>query len=895
MLKFVMFFFFLLLVLTSARAQQVFNTLKIKELELPSESSSKVLYLDSSKKVKSSGVTDTELGYLSGATSNLQSQITTNTTNISSNASAIATKEPAITSGTTSQYWRGDKSWQTLDKSAVGLGNVVNADTTNPANITQNSTYRFTTDAEKATWNAKENAITSGTTSQYFRGDKTFQTLDKAAVGLSNVDNTSDATKNAATATLTNKTLTSPVINNGTVSGASIQSPSRLDPKKDTKANLTTYAATATNGEMVYATDTKEFFVVKDGALNQVGSGAGGSRLNLLIDGSFEQGVTTDSGTCSSCTATSETTNILATTTNTKALKVSFSAASGGFSIDKTTGSYFNGSQGVVGCWISTTQSGVQFVARSAATDSTSLIKNVTNDGVPRYYEIPVVLGSASVGFKIKASSTITGDIYADECYAGPATVKVDTNNISTWQSFTPTGTWNTNVTYSGKWRRVGDTAEVTFKATLSGAPNAVSLAFNFPTSVIGQVDTTKITSTDIGNISLGGNVLDSGVERLGIDGLYVISGSTVNPYYYRAASGTNPVRTTLVDVSNVAPITFGAGDSVEVTIAVPIVGWASSGSIYSSTNADTDWQTCTFASTSWQGLGTVDYSNLKCKRQGGDLKIYGKVVTGTASASSLQIPLPVWNGSQLTSKSTIPSSTMAGRITRSNASVNNTKDYSLIIGPSITYMNMSYNEFTTATNPLSAATGSSLFGNNETIVFEHVTIPIEGWENSNITIGQFADYFTKSEASAISVFAYFTNSSGNFVNSDTVANRLQNFNEQYDTASAFNPTTGYFVAPINGYYHYDLSALTSTVAWTASQNNYCRVKKNDVIYKYGGVMSLPSATMAAGIGPCSGTIYLAKNDTLSFLLWSDRGTTAINTDGTFNHLYIDRVGIPYP
>lgn len=40
--------------------------------------------------------------------------------------------------------------------------------------------------------------------------------LVKADVGLANVDNTSDATKDAATATLTNKTLTSPVINSPT-------------------------------------------------------------------------------------------------------------------------------------------------------------------------------------------------------------------------------------------------------------------------------------------------------------------------------------------------------------------------------------------------------------------------------------------------------------------------------------------------------------------------------------------------------------------------------------------------------------------------------------------------------------------------------------------------------
>jgi hypothetical protein len=34
--------------------------------------------------------------------------------------------EPTITAGTTAQYWRGDKSWQTLDKTAVGLNNVTN-------------------------------------------------------------------------------------------------------------------------------------------------------------------------------------------------------------------------------------------------------------------------------------------------------------------------------------------------------------------------------------------------------------------------------------------------------------------------------------------------------------------------------------------------------------------------------------------------------------------------------------------------------------------------------------------------------------------------------------------------------------------------------------------------
>lgn len=48
------------------------------------------------------------------------------------------------------------------------------------------------TDAKLAT---KEDKVAPGTTGQFYRGDKTWQTLNKAAVGLSDVDNTSDAVK----------------------------------------------------------------------------------------------------------------------------------------------------------------------------------------------------------------------------------------------------------------------------------------------------------------------------------------------------------------------------------------------------------------------------------------------------------------------------------------------------------------------------------------------------------------------------------------------------------------------------------------------------------------------------------------------------------------------------
>lgn len=61
----------------------------------------------------------------------------------------------------------------------------------------------------------------------------------------------------SSTQTFTNKTLSTP----------SVQTPSRSDVKQDTEANLTTYAATATNGQYCFATDTKKYYVVRDNAL----------------------------------------------------------------------------------------------------------------------------------------------------------------------------------------------------------------------------------------------------------------------------------------------------------------------------------------------------------------------------------------------------------------------------------------------------------------------------------------------------------------------------------------------------------------------------------------------------------------------------------------------------
>jgi hypothetical protein len=96
-----------------------------------------------------------------------------------------------------------------------------------------------------------EPALALGETSQYLRGDKTWQTLDKFAVDLSNVDNTSDADKPISTAQQSAiDAKVADTIINGTTTIAPSQNAvhDALESKQPLDATLTSLAAHNTNG-----------------------------------------------------------------------------------------------------------------------------------------------------------------------------------------------------------------------------------------------------------------------------------------------------------------------------------------------------------------------------------------------------------------------------------------------------------------------------------------------------------------------------------------------------------------------------------------------------------------------------------------------------------------------
>ena len=140
--------------------------------------------------------------------------------------------------------------------------------------------------------------------------------------------------------------------------------------------------------------------------------------------------------------------------------------------------------------------------------------------------------------------------------------------NPSIWLAYTPTGSWTTNATYTGFWKRTGDSASFDLKVDMAGAPNAAALTINLPTGL--TINTARLTHSNNYKIFGTGTLNDAS----GMDNLVSCSYNTTTSLAvmnYDDGVGA-------IDIGNVTqanPKTIASGDFITVRAEnVPIIGW---------------------------------------------------------------------------------------------------------------------------------------------------------------------------------------------------------------------------------------------------------------------------------------------------------------------------------
>jgi len=421
------------------------------------------------------------------------------------------------------------------------------------------------------------------------------------------------------------KTMTSPVLNS-----PSIVTPSRLDVKQGTKASLVTYASTAANGQLCFATVEKKMYQVIDGALAEVGGGGAGGDADTIhlinvddidladidltgrnADGDGGGTITASSLTLSTTAADLLTGDVVikynpdADGTNdywgfTKSIALGYRGGERGFQFN-----YKNNS--------TTIDNDFRFWAK---------IKDGASAGQINYFDMEAFYNSNNTGTIWSTGNFIPLDCteveFGWQCQSSTTTVELMVSNIlvtqalathnlsntTDWEAFTPSSNWITNTTHSAFYRRVGDSIEVSGTASLTGAPDAVQLTIDLPTGL--TFDAAKMVSndTDIGNIGIG-MVSDAGTGK-------IAAGHRV----YYVDSNSIRIRDDNSAYSNTVPITWANGDQLAYRYTAPITGWSATSENVVTPMTAPKWVDITVTDSNWttgtaRGMYYTDANNV--------------------------------------------------------------------------------------------------------------------------------------------------------------------------------------------------------------------------------------------------------------------------------------------
>lgn len=173
-----------------------------------------------------------------------------------------------------------------------------------------------------------------------------------------------------------------------------------------------------------------------------------------------------------------------------------------------------------------------------------------------------------------KNSANATGWVFKlDNIFVGRQSVSYGPP-VTDWVSFTPTGSWNTNSTYTGRLRRVGDSLEMKVNIALAGAPNSAQLTVNLPAGL--SIDLTKIVATDMRSFG-SGTTVSAGADYYDL-WLGYNNTTSLQPYVALASGTYVTSANSNTRVTQSLPNTYANGDYLEFSVrGIPIAGWSSS------------------------------------------------------------------------------------------------------------------------------------------------------------------------------------------------------------------------------------------------------------------------------------------------------------------------------
>jgi hypothetical protein len=709
-------------------------------------------------------------------------------------------------------------------------------------------------------------------------------------MGFSSGKNVQNNINTTEAQTISNKTLDNSnaidgaSIDNSTVTGASIVSPERSDVKKDTLANLQTYAATASNGQLVHATDVKKTFQILDGSLAEVGGGSAG--INYVENSDAETDL---SGWNKYADAASE-------------IPEDGQGGTDNIQLARATGSPLRGTASFVMTKFFTNVQG-QGVAYPFEVDDADLAKKLTisfdydtnqyadyTDGKVRVYVIQADDSGFTTNVKvirvngedlmagkgthyaqfqtdaaakhyklvlhIASDDTNIWSVAFDNVQVGPRELAKGTV-VTDWKDYTPSiqglGT-TSNLDF--KYRRVGDTLEVQGKFT-TGTTTATEAQIGIPSGL--SISSSFGTSKYIGNLGRVGTSTS----------IYAVLGTSGDTYFNIGVrnSGTGAQLTP----SNGSSVLPNSSD-VSIMATVPIQGW-SSDAVMSEDLGGREVVCRVYRNAAAQSISngtttTVDFDTVQ------------EDTTASFNDSTNTFTAPE-SGYYDVNASLLYDPITDGALMQCIVNVNG-------VGALVGQLNQSlptYNQTITAQGILKLEKG------DEVIVR---TYHVSG-ASKNIIGSSSRTFFHIAKRSSPqtvleteTVAARYTSNSGQTFNATTNTTILFD-NLVKDTHNSYNTSTGVYTVPVSGFYQINAKFGTNSTAWGAGAILESRIKVNGT-NTASEFMRIPTSISTSYMVSLNQMLYLEKGDSVVIEGWHNGTSTSLTASNIVNNLSIARI-----